>query len=438
MSNTIPEGWAINQLGKLTDVRSSNVDKKTDDTEIPVRLCNYMDVYRNNSITSEVEFMEASAKQREIDRFTLEKGDVIITKDSETPDDIAVPSYVSESLTGVVCGYHLTLLRPHSNLANGQFLSHLFQLQSVQHYFYLLANGTTRFGLTADAINAAPLLIPPLPEQQKIASILSSADEVIEKTRAQIDKLKDLKTGMMQELLTKGIGHTEFKDSPVGRIPSNWEVGAIDSFGVDILDGDRGKEYPKEKDFYPFEHCLFLSAKNVTKKGFAFTTLSFITKEKDELLRKGKLTRGDIVITTRGTVGNIAFYNDEAPFDHIRINSGMAIIRNKSEALDSQFLHLLMNSPMVSEQVELLAFGSAQPQLTIGIIKGLNIPKPCIDEQKAIASAVSSVTKRLQLATKKLALLESAKKALMQDLLTGKVRVNVANVSTAQQEAVAD
>ena len=328
----------------------------------------------------------------------------------------------------VAINQDLKAFYPKEN-TDGLFLLQWYLSQSEK--IESLATGSTVKGIRLDDLTLLPIDLPPLPEQQKIATILSSVDDVIEKTRAQIDKLKDLKTGMMQELLTKGIGHTEFKDSPVGRIPRTWDVGAIDSFGVDILDGDRGNEYPKEKDFYPFEHCLFLSAKNVTKKGFAFTTLSFITKEKDELLRKGKLTRGDIVITTRGTVGNIAFYDDEVPFDHIRINSGMAIIRNKSEALDSQFLHLLMNSPMVSEQVELLAFGSAQPQLTIGIIKGLNIPKPSIDEQKAIASAVSSATKKLQLATKKLALLESTKKALMQDLLTGKVRVKLTDKAQA-------
>lgn len=223
MSKRIPEGWSLQLLGKLTDVRSSNVDKKSDSSEISVRLCNYTDVYYHSQITSDIDFMLATAKQNEIDRFSLKKGDVIITKDSETPDDIAVSSFVSESLQEVVCGYHLTLLRPNPKLSNGEFLAHQFQLSEVRHYFYLLANGTTRFGLTAEVINKAPLVTPPLPEQQKIAAILSSVDDVIEKTRAQIDKLKDLKTGMMQELLTKGIGHTEFKDSTVGRIPKNWQ-----------------------------------------------------------------------------------------------------------------------------------------------------------------------------------------------------------------------
>ena len=149
-------------------------------------------------------------------------------------------------------------------------------------------------------------IYPPLPEQQKIASILTSMDEVLEKTQAQINKLKDLKKAMMQELLTKGIGHTEFKDSPVGRIPKEWDILYICDSSVDVLDGDRGNEYPKEKDFMSSGYCLFLSAKNVTKNGFKFDECSFISEEKDGKLRKGRLVKGDIVITTRGTVGNMA------------------------------------------------------------------------------------------------------------------------------------
>ena len=128
----------------------------------------------------------------------------------------------------MLCGYHLTLLRPKKSKCYGEYLAHLFNFSDVRHHFYVLASGITRFGLTAKGISNAPLMIPPLSEQQKIAAILTSVDEVIEKTQAQINKLKDLKTGMMQELLTRGVGingkpHTEFKDSPVGKIPKSWD-----------------------------------------------------------------------------------------------------------------------------------------------------------------------------------------------------------------------
>lgn len=430
MSNAVPIGWKLFPLKSLADIRSSNVDKKSGESEITVQLCNYTDVYYSNRITRARSFMVATAKQREIDRFILEKGDVIITKDSETPDDIAVPAYVSEDLDNVICGYHLTLLKPIKNRTSGHFLSYLFQLETVQHYFYILANGITRFGLTADAINGAPLLMPPLPEQKKIAAILSTVDDVIEKIQAQIGKLHDLKTGMMQELLTQGIGpdgkpHAEFKDSPVGRIPVEWETCSLVSCGIEVLDGDRGKEYPKETDFVASGYCLFLSAKNVTKDGFKFNALSFISENKDRALRKGKLRRDDIVITTRGTVGNIAYYDHSVQYSQVRINSGMAIFRNVGDSVDTRFLYLLLRSPFIREQIDLLVFGSAQPQLTIGILKELQLVVPPHAEQEAISKALDAVAGKIDLTIARLECYRKLKKGLMQDLLTGKVRVKI-------------
>ena len=122
MNNPVPDDWKVAPLGTLVEARSSNVDKKSVDGELPVKLCNYMDVYSNNVITRGLPFMEATAKAREIEKFVVERGDVIITKDSETPDDIAVPAYVNDDLEGVVCGYHLTLLKPKPE-TSGEFLS---------------------------------------------------------------------------------------------------------------------------------------------------------------------------------------------------------------------------------------------------------------------------------------------------------------------------
>src|SRR4051812_34307275 len=106
--------WPLAALLAVAEVRVSSVDKKTHPTEIPVRLCNYSDVYVNDYVTSSLEFMLASAREVEIARFGLEQGDVVITKDSESPDDIGVPAVVIERIEGLVCGYHLAILRPRN------------------------------------------------------------------------------------------------------------------------------------------------------------------------------------------------------------------------------------------------------------------------------------------------------------------------------------
>jgi type I restriction enzyme S subunit len=201
-------------------------------------------------------------------------------------------------------------------------------------------------------------------------------------------------------------------------IPDDWMYGDLAKSGVDILDGDRGKEYPKETDFHNNEYCLFLSAKNVTKSGFKFEHKAFITREKDGKLRNGKLVRNDLVVTTRGTVGNVAFFDKSVPFENIRINSGMAIIRSVSSQVNSIFLNQLLHSFVVKEQLELLTSGSAQPQLTIGTIKDLVIPIPPLPEQQKIATILTSVDEVIEKTQAQIDKLKDLKTAMMQELLT--------------------
>jgi Restriction endonuclease S subunits len=426
MSNTVPDGWQIKKLGSLVDPRSSNVDKKTDPGEIPVRLCNYTDVYYKNRITSDIDFMEASAKQREIDRFSLEKGDVIITKDSETPGDIAVPAYVSEDLNNVVCGYHLTLLKPHMAESDGEFLSHLFQLPSVQHYFYVLANGITRFGLTADAISEAPLLTPPLPEQQKIAAILSSVDDVIEKTRAQIDKLKDLKTGMMQELLTKGIGsggvpHTEFKDSPVGRIPAGWNTELLDK----VAARGSGHTPSKSKPEYWNGGIDWVSLSDTSKLDRLY--INATAKQVSELGIQNSSAiihpLGTVVLSRDAGIGKSAITTKEmAVSQHF-------IAWRCSNRLDNHFLYYLLQ--FWKPKFESIAMGSTIKTIGLPFFKQLHVPIPPMSEQEAITGALKSTDLLIFAAERRLDATVAVKKGLMQDLLTGKVRVKLGEQESA-------
>jgi type I restriction enzyme S subunit len=194
---------------------------------------------------------------------------------------------------------------------------------------------------------------------------------------------------------------------------------------INIIDGDRGTNYPKQDDFYEDGFCLFLTAKNVSKSGFRFDETQYISEERDGLLRKGKLVRNDIVITTRGTVGNIAWYNANVKLENIRINSGMALIRKSFENVDSMFLYLLFRSHLVQKQIKLIAFGSAQPQLTIKEIKKFRIVLPPLQEQKQIATILSTVDDKLDILTQKKSHYQTLKKGLSQQLLTGQMRVKV-------------
>ena len=196
------ESWREFQLGDLASVVFSNVDKKATHDEISVRLCNYTDVYYNDRITKDMHLMKATATNTEIEKYKLKKNDVILTKDSETVEDIAVPCYVAEEVEDIVCGYHLAIIRPKPARIHGPFLSNLLTMDQVHYQFTRLANGVTRFGLTNGSIRRIKINIPLLAEQRRIAGVLSIVNHEIEKLETKLSALERQKRGLMQKLLT--------------------------------------------------------------------------------------------------------------------------------------------------------------------------------------------------------------------------------------------
>lgn len=193
--------WQKVKLVDACEVIVSPVDKKTIDGELPVKLCNYTDVYYNNAIDSKINFMAATAKPREIEKFSLITDDVIITKDSETPDDIGVPAYVIETIDNLLCGYHLTILRPKKQTI-GKYVCYALTSPRVKYDFYRFANGITRFGLTKESYQKIKISLPPLPKQKRIANILDTAEKEIEFFNQLAEQYRTQKRGLMQKLLT--------------------------------------------------------------------------------------------------------------------------------------------------------------------------------------------------------------------------------------------
>ena len=159
-----------------------------------------------------------------------------------------------------------------------------------------------------------------------------------------------------------------------------------------IIDGDRGKNYPKQDEFSDTGYCLFLNAKNVTATGFSFENRMFITKEKDNALHNGKLERGDVVLTTRGTLGNLAFYDDSVPFENVRINSGMVILRMNKSVMTEVFFMEQFKLQLQSIKGK-IASGSAQPQLPISTINKIRILLAPMALQEQFAAFVEQVDK---------------------------------------------
>ena len=238
----LPEHWKVKRLKHVASYRTSNVDKKTEDHELPVRLCNYTDVYYQERLRAgHSGFMEASASSQEIVSFKLDVGDVVITKDSEDWTDIAVPALIEESADDFVCGYHLGIIRPRA-LTDPAFIFRAMQSVAVNRQLQVSASGVTRYGLSKPAVGEVLVPLPPLQEQRAIAAFLdreiARVDTLVAKKQQLIDRLSEFRTALITRTATKGLppaiaAAQGLDPSPrlrssgvgwLGDVPENWEV----------------------------------------------------------------------------------------------------------------------------------------------------------------------------------------------------------------------
>lgn len=210
----IPEHWEVRKLKYVADIYPSNVDKHTKEGEKTVRLCNYTDVYKNDYIKNDMNLMVATASDEQIERFTLLLNDVIITKDSETANDIAVPAVVKENLENVVCGYHLSVMRPSKKIL-GEFLFRILQSKTINIQFEVNANGVTRVGLGTYSQKNPKVPIPPIAEQQEIIDFIMNETQKITATISTIEKeialVEEYKTALIAEAVTGKIDVSDFE-----------------------------------------------------------------------------------------------------------------------------------------------------------------------------------------------------------------------------------
>ena len=214
----VPEHWEVALIKHVADVRFSGVDKHSHNHETPVRLCNYTDVYKNDRITDGMDLMHATATAAEIARLTLKAGDVILTKDSETPDDIGVPTWVPEDLPGVVCAYHLGLLRPVPDRVVGEFLFRAIGSARTAQQFHVLATGVTRFALGKHDVKNAVIALPTVEEQKTICRWISDEcqplDDAIARAEDEIKLIREYRDRLIADVVTGQVDVRGWQPSP--------------------------------------------------------------------------------------------------------------------------------------------------------------------------------------------------------------------------------
>ncbi len=425
--------WVTRPLSVLADVRVSNVDKKLLPGEKPVLLCNYMDAYANDYIRSNIAFMEATASAAEIAKFKVDVGDVVVTKDSETPDDIGIPAVVTEQIDNLVCGYHLALLKTRKELVDPVFLCKQLGSHQAARYFGQRAAGSTRYGLSNGALANFPVSLPGLPKQRRIATILAGIDTAIEKTEALIAKYQQIKAGLMHDLFTRGVlpnGQLRpFELSTVtqfGKLPFGWKLGSIleltDPQRQPILTGPFGADLGNA-DFVA-EGIPVLRIGNVQQGELDLSDLLFVTPRKAALLSRYRIKSGDLLFARQGaTTGRNALATKLV--DGFLINYHIIRVALDHERCAPLFVEAAFANEVVKRQIERDKGRGTREGINTAQITSLAFPIAPLNEQRQIAQILEKINLQIETTQAELNSYRMRKCGLMHDLLTGKVPVKV-------------
>ena len=420
----VPEHWDVKRLKRACHVFPSNVDKKSYADETAVLLCNYTDVYYNDTITAGMDFMPATASADQIKKFTLRAGDTIITKDSETADDIAIAAYVPADLPGVVCGYHLSMVRPLEGTI-GVFIKWFFDSAYARASFEVLANGLTRVGLGQHELDNVELLIPPAAEQKSIAEFLdqetAKIDALVTEQERLMALLKEKRQAVISHAVTKGLNpKAALKTSGIewlGDVPAHWSIGALRYFAT----FSTGSTPSREVERYWNGGIPWVKTGEVNYTTIT-TTEETITEDGLASCAVSLAPPGTLLMALYGmgvTRGRVALLGIHATF-----NQACVAIRTDSR-LDATFLRafFIFAYSFIRESGN----ETTQMNLSAEYVRGIRIPIPPLEEQKNIAAFLDKEIVQFETLTaeaqRAIDLLQERRTALISAAVTGQIDV---------------
>jgi type I restriction enzyme S subunit len=429
---SLPAGWRRVPLKTACDFAVSNVDKHSIDGELPVRLCNYTDVYNNDRVSPNMELMAATATPQEIERFHLEVGDVVITKDSESWDDIAIPAYVEGSEDDFVCGYHLAFLRPRRDVLDGRFLFRCMQSRPVVLQLELEATGVTRYGLAKDAIGLAVLPLPPLPTQLRIANYLdretARIDGLIGEKGRMLALLEEKRAALIICVVSRGLDpNAALKPSGqewLGEIPTHWEIRRI-KFVTDAL--DQGSS-PIAANAPAGPDELGILKLSAVSKGRFKREENKALREAGEEEQAFALREGDVLITRGNTpelVADVACVPHDEP--NLLLPDLIYRLRVRDDKIIPSYLTSFLSTAAARVQIRRDARGSSGSMVKVsqGHVLDWLTPLPPLSEQTEIVDHLKRAEKQFQSLTSEvsasLSLLSERRAALITAAVTGQI-----------------
>jgi len=416
-----PAHWEMLRLKELAFIQNSNVDKKSHDGETAVLLCNYVDVYKNDFISSSLDFMKATANESEIQRFEIKKNDVLITKDSETCEDIAMPALCLESLEGVLCGYHLAQFRTNKKLLLGAYLFRLFQSENYGFRFVISAKGITRVGLGQSAIADSLTPLPPLDEQERITNYLdikaAQIDRKIELLSQKAEKYGKLKQSLVNKTVTRGLDKlVPMKDSGIewiGEAPAHWIV----TRNKDIFEERGSLSVSGDETLLTVSHITGVTRR--TEKN-----VNMFMAETMEGYKHCK--RGDLIINTMWAwMGALGTANEGGI-----CSPAYGVYKPKKQLpYDHRYFDYLYRTPSAITEMTRNSKGIVSSRLRLypkdffQILTAL----PPEAEQRAIADYLSEKTSKIdriiETINDQINNLKELRKTLINDVVTGKIKV---------------
>jgi type I restriction enzyme S subunit len=347
---------------------------------------------------------------------TLLKGGELLMSLVGYPGEVAI---VPPILAGANIARQVAFIKL-GKLVACRYVMYYLQSDLGRYFLFQKSTGSAQQVINLIDLKEVNILIPTFPEQQKIAAILTAVDDVIVSTQAKINKLKDLKTSMMQELLTKGIGHTEFKDSPVGQIPKTWELKPLDTIVGKIVDCEHKTAPYVEKSDY-----IVVRTNNVKNGQLIFDDIRFTNEESyTEWTSRLIPIEGDVLFTREAPAGESCMVPK-----NIKICMGqrMVLLRPNRSHIDGEYFSIYLNSQIAINSIFRFSIGTTVSRINIEDIRRIPCIVPPLDEQNKIAGCINSIQNSIRALEDKLQSNLSEKKALMQDLLSGKIRVKVDN-----------
>ena len=421
MLGEVPSGWTREPLRNVGQFLKCQGGSKKDDVSAGVPVVRYGQLYtRYDTVIRE--FYTFVDTERATAYTPLERGDVLFAGSGETLGDIGKGAVVLSD-GGARGSGDLILLRP-SPTVDPLFLGYAINSPDAVAQKVRLGQGSSIYHISADRLAGVSIAVPPLPEQKKIAAILSSVDEAIQATQAVIDQTRRVKEGLLQDLLTRGIGHTRFKQTEIGEIPEGWEVCRLVELARDerssFVNGPFGSDLLTE-ELNDSEGVPVVYIRDIVGGTYRRAKPIFVTPDKARELDSFRVDAGDLLVTKVGDPpAACAIYPRNEPpgiitQDVMRLRVGRRVT--------AEWLQAALTSPRGREAISKITIQGTRMRVSLGAFKAVKVAVPPIAEQQSICSSLASITASCGENAQQVERLSAVKSGLLTDLLTGKVRV---------------